>query len=279
MCPGARLTASMSRVHIPGIESSVMDTPAIIRAMKFSLLQLHQTSERVRCYKEQLVYVSTQLRVSNTLREYDSHLIQELTKDLSESRLREVEASNKALDAAAELEILQKEMTIMKEQAFQLHQQLEALNLCNTSRDMAADKEVDRIIMRNYTTCSSPTTRPATTGQQFAEWTMHRFVKEFAELGLVESGVGEMEEEEEVKTAPPFTKAIYAADMHKSRPTTSEASKNMRRHKSMFTDLVNARGNEESMNSLNPIQIRPRTSGSTPSRRGRPRALPYLNLT
>ena len=153
------------------------DASSLLRALKLSQLKQIETHQRLRKMKEQLINSLTTTKLITELQSYDVFLIEDLRKDLRDSRQRESMASQKCEEAEKEIESLRKELETMKNTVLKLQRDLEIAQNTNGERNVTvlADKEVEDMLRK----CQAMSKRYSAraTSPSFESWTMGKFVE------------------------------------------------------------------------------------------------------
>jgi predicted RNase H-like nuclease (RuvC/YqgF family) len=159
--------------------TSTTDVSSVLRALKLSQLQQVGTHQKVRRIKEQLFNAATTVRLISQLQSYDASIIEDLTKDLRESRQSESHLRRKCEEVSKEMECLRAEVEAMKVNVAQLQKELELAR--NDHGEMTvtvlSDKEVDAMLARRQITSSIP--RQRSTASAFESWRIGEFVNAY----------------------------------------------------------------------------------------------------
>jgi hypothetical protein len=157
--------------------NSSMDFPSLMRAVKFSLMRQVETHQKMRRMKEQIVNSYNSTKLITQLHTFDVNLINELTKDLKDSRLNEAQAREKCLAVEMELDALKNEMEVMHLHALRLQEELDTLHSSDDINVITqADREVEAMI--GDIPLRSRTRGPvAHEPLSFDSWNLSRFVE------------------------------------------------------------------------------------------------------
>ena len=153
------------------------DASSLLRALKLSQLKQIETHQRLRKMKEQLINSLTTTKLITELQSYDVSLIEDLRKDLRESRQKESMATQKCEEAEKEIESLRSELETMKNVVNKLQRDLEIAQSMNGERSVTvlADKEVDDMLRKCQAMSKGYSARAIS--PSFESWTMGRFVE------------------------------------------------------------------------------------------------------
>ena len=159
------------------VPHSSPDASGLLRALKLSQLKQIETHQRLRKMKEQLINGLTTIKLITQLQSYDVSLIEDLRKDLRESKQRETTAKQKCEEAEKEIDGLRNELQDMKSTVLRLQRELEIVRNNNGERSVTvlADKEVEDMLRR----CEIMSRRSSAqvTSPSFESWTMGRFIE------------------------------------------------------------------------------------------------------